>query len=332
MCLQALKHLDILGEGLGTFQRHFDMNNFYTMFLTLMFLTSNASGYYCQFLSYSEDIKMVDINGRQIYILFGSHSKGKADEFQDILNSGTDIIEKTNRFMDNYSSRINSERSDFQQITSLLTSQEIDWVGVEYYPNLQTIERVVQSYQNTKESFNQISNGLWNPEKTDDLLYLLYPFWLRFLTEHLSDAVLNRRIRIIPLENETLYTRAGTLTMIAQLSIKFIHDNINLTGPQTSALVDFLSNPISDTSILIDSSDTEDFFKTHGIEDPETRNKIRTYIDLLNETITAHQERDEFVVQKILRQEGNGIVLRGSAHQQNVESGLTQVCLNSKNL
>ena len=71
----------------------------------------------------------------------------------------------------------------------------------------------------------------------------------------------------------------------------------------------------------------EEFFTSSGIEDPEFRRKIRDYVDLWNENTIAQQERDAFVVQSILALGGNGLVLRGSAHQENVENGLTQACL-----
>ena len=50
----------------------------------------------------------------------------------------------------------------------------------------------------------------------------------------------------------------------------------------------------------------------------------------MNATNVIDQERDIPVTNSILAQEGNGIVLRGAAHQKNVEGGLTQACLDSR--
>ena len=57
---------------------------------------------------------------------------------------------------------------------------------------------------------------------------------------------------------------------------------------------------------------------------------MRTYVSLQNEERITHQERDDFAVQSILNQEGNGLVLRGSAHQEYIENALTEACLNSR--
>ena len=131
---------------------YFGMKNFYIVALTTVFFTSNAFGYSCYFRPYSGNIRVADINGRQIYTLFTTHLSNQPDEYRDILNSGIDIIERTDGFIAEHLDRINSERSDFLQILSLLTSQRIDWIGIEANPeNMQIVEKKVQDYRRSKE-------------------------------------------------------------------------------------------------------------------------------------------------------------------------------------
>ena len=320
---------------------YFGMKNFYIIFFTFIFFTSNAFSYHCWFRPYSGDIRVASINGRQIYTLFTRHLSNQGDEFYNILNLSTDIgiIEAVGRFISKHIDTINSERSDFQQIRSLLTSRKIDWIGIEQTPDIiQSFEQVVQNYRETKDSFNQRSNAsLWNQEESDDLLYLLYPVWLKLLAEYPSDIILDGTdgtdgIRVIPLENKDLAAKA-TMAPVVRSFERVIHDT-NLTDEQRSAFVNFaLNHPsILNVSILIDLSDTEEFFTSSGIENPELIKKIEGYIDLRNELTITHQQRDAYVIQLILNQEGSGLVLRGSAHQENVESGLTQVCVDSRGL
>ncbi len=311
------------------------MNNFYTMFLTLVFFTSNAFSYHCWFLPYSGDIRVADINGRQVYTLFTPHLVNEPEELNNILNLDIDPNEGLivlYRFLDKNKDTIDFERSEFQQITSLLTSQEIDWIGVESNPKgIQATEQKAQNYQTAKESFNSV--GPWNQETTDDLLYLLHSVWIRLLTEYPNDIVLDgaNGIKVIPLEDQNLGMRRVELTIIFNQRFDEVLYDTHITVEQQNALNTFLFNDHMPFD-LVESLLLEEFFKTHRIENPELIEKIRVAVDSLNEKIIIDQKRDEFVVQEILKQEGNGLVLRGSTHQENVEGGLTQACLDIRNL
>ena len=56
---------------------------------------------------------------------------------------------------------------------------------------------------------------------------------------------------------------------------------------------------------------------------------IRDWFDVLDDFSANNLERDIFAVETILSQSGNGVVLRGRGHQENMEHGLTQACLES---
>ena len=312
------------------------MKNFYMIFFTIVFFTSNAFGYSCYFRPYSGDIRVADINGRQIYTLFTTHLFCEYKEFHNILDLDIDILEKVvlwYNFLREYADTIDSERSDFQQVSSLLTSQRIDieWIGVEYPPMV--IKERVQLYQYTRETLNLYGNiGLWNQQKTDDMLYLLHPVWVKFLAEYPNDVVLDGkgRVRVIPLENKDSHMRAQELVESSIQRNEEIFYNMNITDEQRDAFFGFINaHHEKEPFLSINSQELEDFFRIHRIENPEAIRELRDYVDLENEFKAANQERDVFVVKSILDQEGNGIVLRGSAHQENVESGLTQACLES---
>ena len=50
----------------------------YSLFI-FVFFTDNV-GYSCDFRPYSGDIRVADINGRQIYTLFSSHLTNESDK------------------------------------------------------------------------------------------------------------------------------------------------------------------------------------------------------------------------------------------------------------
>ena len=200
------------------------MKIFYIIFFTFVFFISNGcNDHSCDFRPYSGDIRVADINGRQIYTLFTSHLNKEGEKFLDILNSDINIIESTDKFISEHPDRINSERSDFRQIKSLLTPRKIDWIGIEeVYTHIQ-IEQELQDYRKTKEFFSQYSNdGLWNQEKTDDLVYLLYPVWLKILAEYPDET---DEIRVISLENEALHAEASTLMSLKNRALEGIIDD-----------------------------------------------------------------------------------------------------------
>ena len=167
------------------------------------------------------------------------------------------------------------------------------------------------------------------------MLYLLYPISIKLLVEQ-PDVVLIGGTRIVPLEDRDLYLEANEITanlMREYTDIISNNSNMNITPEQIDEFHLFIStHNEKDPTALIVPQDFEEFLKTQRIEDPEVIEKLRGFVNLENELDTISQERDNFAIGLILEQEGNGIVLRGSAHQEYVESGLTRACLNSTNL
>ena len=309
------------------------MKNFYIVFVIFVFFTSDAFGYHCYFRPYSGDIRVADINGRQIYTLFSTHLLNESERFHTALDSAIDISEAITiqrEFLFRNVNTINSEKSDFRQISSLLTSRKIDWIGIEQYPNKEATEGSVQMYRQFKETVNLLHNmvpsSIWNQEDTDDLLYALFPTEIKLLAEYPNDIVLDgtNGIKVVSLEDKDVFLR------IRELDTAIKHrETLLLNYEEGNVFIDFILAYIEeDTLSLINSQHlVEEFLKSQRVENPEIIGEIEAYVDAWNEEIIGHQERDEFVVDSILAQEGNGVVLRGSAHQENVESGLTKACL-----
>ncbi len=299
---------------------------------------------------------MADINGRQIYTLFTFHldlSDGGQSIYNTLYNiSISDIHQReklalVHQFLIEHADTINFEKSDFRQISRLLTSQEIEWIGVESPSDMQIIEQQIESYRETKKAISNNIPGLWTQENSHDFLYRLFPVEVKLLAEYPNDITLDitdtDKIRVIPLENEALYKATFELSELharraeERISINK-NKNINMTHEQISAFENLINTFYDEkgTPALIDLQELEKFLTINKIENPEVRKELTDLVDFENElnleTIAMDQKRDEFVVQEILKQEGNGLVLRGLAHQQNIESGLTQVCLDSRDL
>ncbi len=315
------------------------MKKFYIIFFTFVFFTGNAFGYHCWFRPYSGDIRVAGINGRLIYTLFTFHLSNEYKDFYNTLNldiSITDKIALWHDFLNKHADTINSESSDFLQISSLLASEKIDWIGIEHFSDTQELKNQVQRYRLDKEGFDSYSDIsiFWNEENTDDLLYLLHPVEIKLLAEYPNNITLDRtdKIRIIPLENRDLQLRSSELIVDLMQKIEEMSDTGHITDEQEVAFIDLVFDDEKNPSSLIDSQDVEEFFTNFRIEDSEIITKLREFIDLQNAFAITHQERDDFAVQSILNQKGNGIVLRGISHKESVENGLTQVCVDSGSL
>ena len=235
------------------------MKNFYIVALTLVFFVSNAFGYSCYFRPYSGDIRVADINGRQIYTLFSTHlSLNQSQEFFTIVSSAVDISEEITMFLVRHADIIRSERSDFQQIISLLTSQKINWIGIEQYPYKEATEKFVQLYRQFKETI--FYDGM-PQEETDDLLYVIFPVEIKLLAEYPNDIVLDETngIKIISLEDESLHKESKNKH--SELSSKIPEETSNITNEQLLAFLEFAYTDDDETPFhLIDSQELKIFF------------------------------------------------------------------------
>ena len=320
------------------------MKNFYIIFFTFVFFTSNAFGYHCWFRPYAGDIRVADINGRQIYTLFTAHlgdeTEAALESLTPVLTTNSTDLEHVTKYvaelhntLSEHVDRINSEKSDFRQLSSLLNSRQIDWIGIE---ESEFSEEYIQAHLAYKESISMIEiHPLWSQQNTDDLLYLLSSVHLRIVAEY--PYVLDRT-KIVPLEDTNAYEKGGSLfnklpTLFDRLR-NSLADRISII--QAGSLR-FLGGYIRDVmqNMLYGSEEVEELLleNLNLFEDnPHVSEVIRDFLHWIDELSINIDRRDDFVVEKILEQEGNGVILRGSAHQKNVESGLTQACLDSRSL
>lgn len=201
------------------------MKNLYVAVIVVLF-TNNAFSYSCYFGQYYEDIRVADINERQVYTLFTPHiiiEHQKAAT--DFLSSTRDVsniaeeehLDQLQLLLTQYEDTINSEKSDFRQLSSLLYPRQIDWIGVES-SNVES--ELVESYLSSKEDLRQMESLLPVSElKISDLLYLMYPVSVKLQAEY--PGVFNK-IRIVPLENINLHREGRRLMDISEYTPSFV--------------------------------------------------------------------------------------------------------------
>ena len=317
------------------------MKAFYIIALTIVFFTSNAFSYHCYFRSYSGDIRVADINGRQIYALFSSHLSreemfGATDAINLIKGLGSTItaqeyVNNLHRFLDRHTDKITSEKSDFHQLSRLLSSKQIDWIGVEAIESL--LDFSVQEYLDHKGVLNirEESFPAWNQQNTEDMLYLVSPVFVKIIAEEYPSVL--GKPRVVALEDTNLHEAA--LSLNAELSrlinrIALVRDRMS---PQQQIFWDILGNHFYNVISNEDQSYNSQELKEEGFnlfaDNPDIVGLVRSWFDLLDRVFANDSERDTFAVDTILNQGGNGVVLRGIGHQKNMESRLTKACLES---
>ena len=319
------------------------MRSFCFIVLVLLFFTSNAFGHICYSRRYSGDIRFFDINGKRIYTLFADHFSGEVySEVERIIMTSSDAEERLLNLTPlvlEYEDRVISGQSHFTQLGSLLNS--IDWIGVEL-PEEASYEEFIANHIDTGIDAYSLSkqnaeialgsSPFWKEEKTDHLLYIQFPVWIKLLAEY-PDIL--ERIRITPLEDINLYLEARNLAIefnriSARINDQLSHSDIsNMSAQQRSFLQNRFFRLTPQDTEVIDSQELEVILRDLNFEDPEVIETVRDVVNWSNNRIINTAERVAFVVRSILDQEGNGIIIRNKLNKKNVEDGLRQACLDS---
>ena len=326
------------------------MKIFYIIFLIFVFFTSNAFGYHCYFRPYSEGIRVANINGRQIYTIFGSHSskEKKIDAMSELfLSDDGQVLGRTssfNRFLSENWGTISAVRATYRRLTSLLGSEQIDWIGVEDHPD--AINRGLDQLNASYTTFRSRLSSLYTETQTNDLLYLLYPSWAMAAFDFPNAF---KTVKIVPLEDKELHDEAGQLLSqlldLAQSLLDLDLDSLDSLDimQQTvfmslmssmNSLIDHLLNQSEITNPTKDIEQILDIMDLNLDFDPIITSKFEEVVEGLNNWVRNMIARDNFAVQKVNQTEGNGIIIRGSLHRENIETGLelTQPCLDSGSL
>ena len=321
------------------------MKAFYIMALFLVFFTNNAFSYHCYFRPYSGDIRVADINGRQIYALFSSHlSKeemyGATDAINLIKGLGSTITaqeytDNLHSFLDKHADKITSEKSDFHQLSQLLSSKQIDWVGVEAMESLLNFQ--IQRYLDHKGVLNIIEENFsiwWNQQNTEDILYIISPVFVKIVAEEYTSVL--GKPRIVALEDTNIHEASS----LVGVELNRLEDRINSSLLNTK---DGMSPQQQNFWIIVDNLFYDFVSNRHQYNSQELKEEgfnlfennpnmielIRDWFDVLDDFSASNLERDIFAVDTVLSQSGNGVVLRGIGHQENMENRLTKACLES---
>ena len=310
--------------------------------LPILIFSSTLFGYTCYFRQYLGDIRLINIQGRKVYNLFTPHITSQGQNILSIMRNADHIdnlIDTLGKLIDDHQETISSERSDVQQLTQILDSGEIDWIGIEDARTEIALKFIynqrVQDYLDRKEVLNVLnSHPDWNLEKTDQLLYLVYG---ADLITYAKNQELFAKVRFVPLEKEHLLERAEELLReisIALNTFSQLKERGMITDEKSQAVKNFGLEALGQRGpsqitgdSLIDSDELEDFLKAHEIEDLEVIEAITSYVSTINAFMTNGGERNREVVKSILSQSGNGVIIMGTAHKAGVEDGLREICL-----
>ena len=315
-----------------------------TLYLTLpiFIFSSTLFGYTCYFREHSGQIRLGHINSRKIYSLFTPHIKSQGENVLSIIRNSNhvdNLVDILNQLLDEYKETISSEQSDVQQLTWLLKSDQIKWIGIEDSGediNLRfTYNQRKHEYLGVKETLEVLNlHPDWSLEKTDRLLYLIYG---ADIITYAKNPELFAEVSFVPLEKEHLLEEAEKLFEDIDTALDFLAqlEKRYLISHETYLAVDALGAealrqrglPQITGESLIESSEFEDFLKEQDIEEPEVIEVITSYVSKINEFIENGTERNKEVVDSLLHQSGNGIILMGTAHKARIEDQLTRNCI-----
>ena len=292
------------------------MQFFYMLFLISIFFTSHAFGYSCYFRPYFEggvdnvNIRVADINGRQIYTLFRPYVVyDTSEEFEDIYYSITeynvmDVIRRLNRLLDEHIDTVLSEKSDFRQISSLLDEGEIDWIGIETSPELfrEFNESTLLDYLSAKISLTFIKDlPGWSEEKANDALHLGFPVETMIQAEYPD-------ILVIPLQENNSEMSFATVTTARNELIE------GMSIEQWNAVSNYLEGG-SDVQNL-------EVFLSHNPSSDVVRK-----VERFNDLAIRYEGWNRSVIETILTQADNGLVIKGLGRKEDVERRLELACL-----
>lgn len=306
------------------------------LIVLLIILVPFKSTEACTFAQHSGDIRVASINGAKVYTLFTTHLMDQSSSVMGaLLGSSTDeVIESLNGLLtdpDN-AQTIRSEQNDVVQLTQIVQSGEIRWIGIEASPaEMQSgisIINQVQDYYDMRDLFNGIlgNHEGWSPEKTDQILHLMFNAHIIARAKN-PDAFSD--IRVVPLDDNDAKAESGqTIEYIdrfrddlirlgADEGLLTIDQFLEIEAIKNAALQNVRPIPAEEISRLRDQ-----------FQDIAVRTIIRDYLEEVNEFLRLSGVRDQAAVTQILEQSGNGLITMGSAHGPGIEQGLTTACRN----
>ncbi len=293
----------------------------------------------CVFSPYFGDIEQVDMGHHRIYTLFTRHLRDQADDIIPIITTGGSVENKIRRLdviITQNRDIIQSEQNDVQQITHLIRSEQLSWIGLESSPEEMEsfFDYQVESYRQLRldQSFFTNLDTLsmrWNINKTDQILTLLFPASTLACGTYQKAC---HEIEQIPLENENLKIEfKNRLQEEKHLLENVFLDLLNrglMTRHQVEEIIAIGIATIVNDQQPISDDDVKAFFNKFEITNTEVQTHIRAYIDTINHILSAFIRRDQHILASILNSSGHGLVLLGIWHKKEIQEGLIKACQN----
>ena len=294
----------------------------------------------CVFSPYFGDIEQIDMGHRRIYTLFTKHLSNEARSVMPIITTGgsaEDKVRKLEAIIANNRDIIQREQGDLQQITHLIRSEQLRWMGLEASPEGMEsfFDYRVESYKRLRfrQSFFAQLDALsirWNIYKTEQILSLLFPASTIACGNHREAC---HGIEQIPLENENLKIEFENSVQEEEHLLQSIDSYLLNRGLMTRYQVEEMiaigiATIVNDQQPMSDD-DLEAFFNKFEITNTEVQTHVRAYIDTINDILLALIRRDQHILASILNSSsGHGLVLLGTWHKKGIQEGLIKACQN----
>ena len=309
--------------------------------LLIFIFASSPFSYGCHFHQHSGNIRLAHINGRKIYALFILHLGSHAQQARNIITTSNNIADDLISFLRRNQIIMRLQQLAVQQLTQLLASDQIDWIGIELSEEeLEgiTFNEIKQRYEDMKKSFDNLNDHpQWSPEQTDQILHLMYP---KYIIAYAENTELFENTRFVPLEDDSLRQVGRTFQTDKSMALNTLNqleERGLISHRQHLAVKAFGTGALNQRGLsqitgdnLIDSDELEDLLKAQEIEDPQVITVITFYTNTINNIIRHAKSRDEAIVQSVHNQSGNGIIIMGAAHKVFIEDGLRKSCLSAE--
>ena len=309
------------------------------IFLTLILIGKQV--FSCTFSEHSGDVHVAKIFGSEVYTLFTRHIM---EEYaQEILGTfslpSNEQVKALNDILQKRKRIIQSEQSDVRQITKLVQSGEIRWIGVEATPgelHRMGTEVRVNDYLEMKRLFNHMGHMEgWDKQKTDQILYLMYS---PDIIARVENPEVFKAIPTVPIDDEQAKQEMFNvrekrdqhkdilMNIYDQLCFKKKTHQPSWCRPLASFC--FVEKKICMKIKRVPNDELTEFLNQNKIENENAKASMVALAELNNKFLDLSDRRDEKAASIILNKSGNGLVTMGSAHGPGIESRLATACKN----
>ncbi len=284
----------------------------------------------CDFTTQKDTLNRLDVGGSTIYTYYSSHITGEGDRINEIMGediSQEEMIAKIQAFLDEpqAAQRISEDRAQVQRIVNAARGGGIQWIGIEASPeemgNDPNLSQKIAEYNSVRNAFSYIID---DPNQLEEMLHMYFDPQTIARASH-PEVFAN--IPVVPLDNKEQKDRAfGYLEQLDNgLSQLYALENSGqLSREEAQGFFDYQWSSLEGGERLSDEAISS---YAGRFENPDVQRIIRRNLETVNSIFDSSAARSLLAAGRAIDQTGNGLILFGSGHGEQIDGELRRHCL-----